>query len=65
MKYVAGVLFDGHGSYIITRVINLLEVVRTVVGTYICASYGDMIVTGIGHKVKWLHSVYTSFLENY
>ena len=60
---VAGVLFDGHGSYIIARVINLLEVVFTVVRAYICASCGDMIVTGI--KVKWLHFVYTQFLENY
>ena len=61
----AGVLFDGHGSYIIARVINLLEVVLTIVRTYICVSCGDIIVTGIGHKVKWLHFVYTQFLENY
>ena len=61
----AGVLFDGHGSYIIARVINLLEVVSTIVRAYICASCGDMIVTSVGYKVKWLHFVYTHFLENY
>ena len=61
----AGVLFDGHGSYIIARVINSVEVALTVVRTYICASCGDMIVIDVGHKVKWFHFIYTQFLENY